>query len=68
MTTPSPADQERLLRDLLKLNGFAVTDELVKRLLPEIGNTERTSARLRDAALDHRQEPVITFDPRTGAA
>jgi hypothetical protein len=63
----SQAEQERLLREMLQLSGFTVTDELVKRLLPELGNMERTSARLRDVTLDHTQEPVITFDPRTGA-
>lgn len=67
MTTPSSADQERLLREMLRLSGFDLSDDWIKRLLPELANMERTSARLREVVLDHTAEPVALFDPGTGA-
>ncbi len=67
MTTPVSADQERLFRELLHLSGFDLSDEWIRRMLPDLANMERTSARLREVALTHVAEPAFRFDPRTGA-
>ncbi len=52
---------------MLRLSGFDLSDDWIKRLLPELANMERTSARLREVVLDHTAEPVALFDPGTGA-